>query len=208
MQSCGSGCTHQLPPTQSSDTHIPQDRGSGGTARGAAAPEQIQVWIGVWMAMELLDGVPAPHRAPEGRPQSQGVTSIPHSPSEPAGISQTQPSRKPQLLSCLWECLLQLHRHQRLREVCKSQHYQGCNQLLLMMPLWNICSAFCHHTQSGFGNTAAPAQPHKQDLTLPGWNSAFDQVLGDSSTPRVLTQLHREGPNWKIQAGSWQNLAP
>lgn len=92
----------------------------------------------------------------------------PHSPSEPAGIGQTQPSRRLQLLSCLWECLLQLHRHQRLRGVCKSQHYHGCKQLLLMMPLRSICSAFCHRTQSGFGSTAAPAQPHKQDLTLPG----------------------------------------
>lgn len=160
------------------------------------------------MAMELLDGVPAPHRAPEGRLQCQGATSTPHSPSEPAGIGQTQPSRRLQLLSCLWECLLQLHRHQRLWGVCKSQHYHGCNQLLLMMPLRSICSAFCHRTQSGFGSTAAPAQPHKQDLTLPGWNSAFDQALGDSSTPGAPTQLHREGPNWKIRAGSQQNRAP
>lgn len=73
-----------------------------------------------------------------------GATSSPIPDGRRLGISQTQPFRRLQLLSSLQEYLLNPDGHQRLLEGCKSQYYQGCNQLLLITPLLNICSAFCH----------------------------------------------------------------
>lgn len=95
----------------------PRGEGSGGTATGAAAPEQTQIFL---TAVELWDGA-----------SLRGIHQHPHSHSELVAIA---PATFGNVL-----CSSTGSRN------CKSQHYQGCSQLLPMTALRNICSAFCPH---------------------------------------------------------------
>lgn len=167
----------------------PRGEGSDGTAREQLLQSKSQNLSQQWSSWMVFQH----HRAPEGRLQSQGAAPIPNGsrlasaiPILPEGSSSS---------AAFGNVFSSSTGTRDYGKIVNPSIPQGCNHLFLMMLLWNICSAFCH-CQSG--SRGAPAQPHKQDFTLPGWNSAFDQALGDSSTPGAPTELHREGPNWKI----------
>lgn len=147
--------THQptWPTLWGSDAHIPQGWGNNGTASIVAAfiinADAITDSNGSlgWRFSRVAGyracgGVAPP--APCQTLSRWGATSSPIPDQRRPGNSQTQPFRRLHLLSRLGERLLNPDGHQRLLEDCKSQYYQGCNQLLLVTLLLNICSAFCH----------------------------------------------------------------
>lgn len=143
--------THQ--PTQltlwGSNADIPQDQGSDNTAGVVAAfvinADAITDGNGSLgrsfsrvAGYRSRSGVAPP--VPCQAPSWWGTTSSPI-PGDGQAPARHNPS---EVFSRLWERLLNSDGHQRLLEDCKSQYYQGCNQLLLITPLLNICSAFCH----------------------------------------------------------------
>ena len=147
MQSHGSG---RHPPAHAAadleqGASIPQDWGSDGTAiiTNANAITDGDGSLG-WCFCTIESPWRGGTTSPLPGPSRQGATSSPIPNRRWLSISQPQAFRRLQLLSHLRERLLSPNGHQRLLGDCKSQYYQGCNQLLLITALQNICSAFCH----------------------------------------------------------------